>query len=287
MLSLEAAYCPWIRTAGEALRPKPWSFPNRILTDYLMILVDEGSEWVEVGGEHHDLGPGDMYLLQPGVLTNKGCHAWSHPYWLHFDLMYNRHREAAPYAPCHQLSLSAERRRFLQPGPEDIFNCDLPLLIPGALLPRSGQLMRQIIELQRSSVQHKQLRARQLLAECLLLLVEHVQHHQPERTAAEKINDAERIARASLAADFDVAAFAAAAGLSPSRFHDVYKQMRGVTPLRFLTDIRMQRARDLLSDSDLSITSIAALVGHPDPTVFGRVFKREHGLSPRQWRDQQ
>lgn len=286
MLSLDAAYCPYIRVAGHAHRPKPWSFPDRILTDYLMIYVAEGSEWVSVGDEYHDLSPGDMYLLPPNKITNKGCHDWSHPYWVHFDLIYNKHRDEAPIAPCNQLKFDKAQNAFLQPGPQEIYGQELPLLIPDSIKTRMAQYVVEISDLFKSSVQIDRVRANHLISEAMLLFVD-AAAQQPQRDAQDKITDAERIALASLDADFGVAEFAQVAGFSPSRFHDVYKQLRGITPLRFLTDARMASARDLLKNSQLSITTIAAMVGHPDPTVFGRIFKREHGQSPREWRASQ
>ena len=287
MLCLDAAYCPWIRSAGHALRPRPWSFPRRVLSDYLLIQVSEGQEWVALGsGQRQELKAGDAYLLPPGVVTNKGCDAWSHPYWVHFDLIYNPQREQAPLAPCDQAYLDTARESWLQPSPREIYGCDFPLLIPAALLPRIKQDIVRIVEAWRSVELTQRLRSHQLLADFMLVLVEHLRGSLQHADSEAVLQHAERIALASLDADFGVAAFAAAAGLSLSRFHDAYKQWRGITPLAFLSNARMQRARELLRDTSLSIGSIAALVGHPDPTVFGRSFKRVHKCSPREWRKQ-
>lgn len=282
VLALEADYCPWIRTAGSGLRPKPWSFPQRVLTDYLLILVEDGREWVSCRGEQHELSAGDAYLLPPGVVTDKGCDSWSRPSWIHFDLISHPRRAEAPVAPCNNARLSPERRPWLQPSPRAIYGRDLPLLVPAPLLPRFRHEIPRIIAAWRSPRPTDVLRAHQALAELMLLFVEQIAEAPSSADAA--IARAEEVARRSLDADFDVAAFAAAAGLSPSRFHERYKRLRGITPLRFLTEARMARARELLRDPQLPITSIAALVGHPDPTVFGRIFRREHGLSPSAWR---
>ncbi len=118
----------------------------------------------------------------------------------------------------------------------------------------------------------------------MLLCFEYCSTQALDAQGDAQIIHAESIARASIESDFGVAAFAAAAGLSPSRFHERYKQLRGITPLRFLTNMRMELARKLLVDTQLSISSIASMVGHPDPTVFGRIFRREHGKSPRAYR---
>ena len=285
MLALSDAYCPWIRTAGSALRPKPWAFPNRVLADYLLIYVEDGHEWIRVNDEHHEIGPGAVYLIQPGRLSDKGSHNWSHPHWIHFDLLFNPQREQVPGAPIQQASLAPELAAHVQPDTLAVYDYDFPLLMPQALLPRFHQDIPQIISLWRSPHSSNRLAAVDRLQSLLHLVLAHGQEQERLSDSEAQIQHAEQIARASLASDFGVRAFAAAAGLSPSRFHDVYKQLRGQTPLQFLTAARMELARRLLRDQTLPISSIAALVGHPDPTVFGRIFRREHGMTPRAFRN--
>ena len=65
-------------------------------------------------------------------------------------------------------------------------------------------------------------------------------------------------------------------------FHD----HAGTSPSRYLTDLRMQKAKKLLLDSQLSIKEIAARVGYPDPFHFSKSFKNAVGMSPAQFRDQ-
>ena len=60
----------------------------------------------------------------------------------------------------------------------------------------------------------------------------------------------------------------------------------GTSPSRYLTDLRMQKAKKLLLDSQLSIKEIAARVGYPDPFHFSKSFKNAVGMSPAQFRDQ-
>lgn len=284
MLALSDAYCPWIRTAGSALRPKPWAFPNRVLADYLLIYVEDGQEWIRVNDEYHELSAGAVYLIQPGRLSDKGSHSWSHPHWIHFDLIFHPQRAQMPGAPIQQRSLAPGLADYLQPDTIAVYDYNFPLLMPPALLPRFHQDIPRIIDLWRAPQNSQRLLAIERLQSLMHLVLEHGQEQLGVVNNETQIQHAENIARASLASDFGVRAFAAAAGLSPSRFHDVYKQLRGQTPLQFLTAARMALARDLLRDPSLHISSIAALVGHPDPTVFGRIFRREHGMTPRAYR---
>lgn len=58
----------------------------------------------------------------------------------------------------------------------------------------------------------------------------------------------------------------------------------GVPPHRWLLGRRIQRARELLDETDLTITEIADAVGYEDPSVLAGVFRRTVGVSPSQYR---
>lgn len=81
-----------------------------------------------------------------------------------------------------------------------------------------------------------------------------------------------------------IATVSAMAGLSPSRFFQVFKNSTGYTPLNWFTRARMQWAGKLLADSDLLIKEIAGRVGYDDQYYFSRCFKSVHGMSPSEYR---
>jgi AraC-like DNA-binding protein len=80
-------------------------------------------------------------------------------------------------------------------------------------------------------------------------------------------------------------ALAAMAHLSPAQFHRVFRRSTGVTPMRYLRELRVRRAQRALIDSDATVQEIAFQVGYDDPFVFSKVFKRVTGISPRVYRE--
>ena len=58
----------------------------------------------------------------------------------------------------------------------------------------------------------------------------------------------------------------------------------GESPAAFVRRLRVERARSLLSDSDLSLVDIAARTGLGDPSTLFRTFQREVGVSPAVYR---
>lgn len=76
-------------------------------------------------------------------------------------------------------------------------------------------------------------------------------------------------------------------GLTPGHLTTVIRRRTGRTVGEWIVERRMAHARILLRDTDLSITEVSRQVGIADAGYFGRVFLRTHGVSPRQWRNQE
>lgn len=65
----------------------------------------------------------------------------------------------------------------------------------------------------------------------------------------------------------------------------MFKEIKGTTPMRYLTEYRIHCAKKILRSQDLSISIIAETVGFSDPNYFCFVFKKYcNGLSPRDYR---
>src|SRR4051812_6004492 len=77
---------------------------------------------------------------------------------------------------------------------------------------------------------------------------------------------------------------AVVAELSPSRFAHLFHKWMGVSPVRYLQQLRMDRARLLLSRTSLSIREIMQIVGCTDPSHFGRAFRNQFGVGPGEYR---
>ncbi len=71
---------------------------------------------------------------------------------------------------------------------------------------------------------------------------------------------------------------ASLAGLSPSHFSHVFKRRTGKSPIEYLTDIRIRRAKELLVTSNKCLKEIAETVGYRDEFYFSRMFKEEEAV---------
>ena len=72
--------------------------------------------------------------------------------------------------------------------------------------------------------------------------------------------------------------------LSNNHFCTVFSQEMGVTFTEYLTNLRITRARELLSTTAMRTGDVAYAVGYNDPHYFSYLFKKNTGLSPRDYR---
>ncbi|MEJ8543774.1 response regulator [Brevibacillus borstelensis] len=89
-----------------------------------------------------------------------------------------------------------------------------------------------------------------------------------------------------LTRDLGVEEVAGHLGISSSYFSLLFKQHTRLTFVEYLTQQRMERARFLLSVSGKTIHEISREVGYPDRRYFSKVFQKNTGLTPSEYREQ-
>jgi AraC-like DNA-binding protein len=71
--------------------------------------------------------------------------------------------------------------------------------------------------------------------------------------------------------------------LSPTQFKKRFKESLGISTLQYITELRMEKAKALLTHTDLPVQLIAERVGYSDLSAFSRRFSLHFGLSPREF----
>ncbi len=77
---------------------------------------------------------------------------------------------------------------------------------------------------------------------------------------------------------------ASTVNLSPNYFSSLFNQETGMTFIEYLTDIRMEKAKDFLRCSGKKITEIGYLVGYLDSHYFSYIFKKTQNCTPSEYR---
>lgn len=84
--------------------------------------------------------------------------------------------------------------------------------------------------------------------------------------------------------ELSVDEIAAMCFVTPAYFRRLFREYMGMSPGEYRTARRIERARDMLEHSEMSVEAISELLGYSDPSYFCRVFKKETGVSPSEYK---
>lgn len=97
---------------------------------------------------------------------------------------------------------------------------------------------------------------------------------------APKILQAMQFIRRESKKPLTVAGIARHVAMSPSHFAHRFRAVARVSPMRFVREVRLARARELLTDTSIRASEVAAEVGFESAAHFSREFKRRYGAAP-------
>lgn len=259
---------PELQHAGEYWAPAHWNIGDHAHGVWELLLQLSGEAVWESGGRDYKLAPGDLFAVAPGVghllrrrarsrhhflyaaINLDGVWARQPELRLHWTqaLVHRRGSESLT-APFRALIREASRER---PHRAAALRCTLDLL-----LIEATRLLEERSESQGAGVMHP----------AVVTAREHLDG-APER-------------------DWKLAHLARLTGLSPTHFTEIFARDVGEPPHRYLLGKRMERARELLGTTDLSISDLALELGFSSGQHFAAVFRRHTGTTPRAYRTAQ
>lgn len=99
-----------------------------------------------------------------------------------------------------------------------------------------------------------------------------------------QLQRAKEIMRARLATALTIGDVAAECRLTPSHFARAFRRSAGIAPHQYLSQLRIEEAKRLMTTTQLPLADIALISGFGDQSYFTRVFSRHVGSSPGAWR---
>ncbi|KAA0225673.1 helix-turn-helix transcriptional regulator [Fimbriimonadia bacterium ATM] len=103
---------------------------------------------------------------------------------------------------------------------------------------------------------------------------------EANRFAARTVETAKLLIQKHFAEEINDEWVAGRVHLSRSHFRYLFKALTGVPFKRYLSEIRLNHARQLLENSPLSVKEVAAKVGYSDSSSFYRAYRAHHGVPP-------
>lgn len=85
---------------------------------------------------------------------------------------------------------------------------------------------------------------------------------------------------------FSISMAAEGFGLSESYFSTFFKEIMGKSFSSFLENMRLEKAKELISEGSYDLEAISRMVGYASSATFRRAFKRAYGVAPSDWKNQ-
>ena len=252
--------CGTYRLKTRPKLPTCWQKGRR---DYQILYVANGKTHFWFDGKGEIVSAGHMVLYKPEEIQKYVYYLEDNPevFWIHFT-----GSDVKNILAYHGISLD-----------EHVFYC--------GVLPDYKALFRKIIqELQLCRYGYEDYIAS--LFNDILLLVDRQQHEQKKATGnvQEQIERAAAYFNENYNTKISIDDYAESLHISTNWFIHNFKQYAGMSPAQYILSLRMVNAQSLLERTTYNIKEISEIVGYENPLYFSRVFKKEIGKSPAQYR---
>ncbi len=163
------------------------------------------------------------------------------------------------------------------------------------LVSRLRTIAQQMKEIYLAGAPNRELRCCMLLMEFMRILDEHREEFAPEIRSGGTYSYTDTVMRRMVmvtdyiknnltADDLSQGAMAEMAGISKDYFSRIFRSITGINYSRWLNMIRLDKATELLGDREKNLTEIAMMSGFQSISSFNRVFRKEKGMAPGEYR---
>ncbi|MEF3305998.1 AraC family transcriptional regulator [Paenibacillus sp. GYB003] len=249
---------------------------------YDVILVRSGCIFMAENGREYEVRAGHILTLEPGK-THVGYRESEEDtelFWIHI-----KHESARSRIPVEQIPWSLVLRKGTDSDPDPAMR---PMYMPkfGYLgLDAAWPVLEEMMRLHDSLSVGSVLKLQAEFARLLAGLQESVGRANPESPSSRLASAVAAYLRRFERAPFGAEMLEREFHYNPDYISRCLKRHTGMSPLEYVRHIRMERAKRLLAQSpELTVKQIAELVCMPDPNYFSRMFRKETGVSPAEYR---
>lgn len=278
-LSLQMLY------AGYHMAGKEWCYKNVISPFSRMYLIDEGEAAVYMNKKKYYISAGELFIIPKFTFHMYECDNFMNHYYIcFFDQLIGGQSLFDNTQIHYQLPANEMDRmlmlRFIELNP----NCAIQN--PD---PKTYDNIPDIYTINQNKVNYnlsQEIESNGILLQLFSRFLGNTQLLESKsRNQYERLTDIFSYIDNHLYQNIHVSDLAEQMCLSSDHFTRIFKQISGMSPIQYIQAKRIERAQTLLLASRLSIKEIAETVGIPNLSQFSKLFTKETGHSPREYRD--
>ena len=253
--------CGTYRLSNKYKLPTWWR-SGRI--DWQLLYVASGKAHFYIKGQDIVVTSGNMVLFQPKQEMHYAYFGKDKPevYWVHFT----------------GSSVRAILRKHDIPLDNNVFYAGNS--------PTYAYLFKEMItELQTCRVGYEELLSMYL--QQVFVLVQRSRMEKRPTVSSQiqgEIGIARRYFQEHYNEDINIEEYALSRNMSVSWFLRNFKQVTGKSPMQYILNIRINNAVSLLESTNYNVTEISTIIGYDNPLYFSRIFKKQRGVSPSDYR---
>lgn len=247
-------------SGAETLCGNDWSSGSKMQSDEFnrLYCVLEGKAIIEGNRGRMVLEPGYIYLIPGQYKFSHNCPESMQLLWVHFQL---------EFLPGLDVLQQFKPESFYQASKADIGNFKYMLSHLETPSPK--------ISIELSAL---------LLRLLKPFMPDDWQVIQPTPENEERLKPVLELLNNRYNQPFDLRATAKLVNMNPAYMSDLFRRTFGASPSRYLMNLRIRRAQNLLLTTDRRISDIATECGFEDPLYFSRIFRKRCRFSPRKFR---
>ncbi|GGF66766.1 AraC family transcriptional regulator [Paenibacillus albidus] len=271
-------------------KPPGWSYPKHHHHLYEVLYCQAGEARLLINSDELRLCPGDWLLIRAGArheivnrTIDEGCFSFFN---IHFDIDDHEMRKSLSRSEYSFLPAQVAAATNL---PSHVAEIELKMhqnLQESSLSPLEAETRLSLTPAQKTSLQAYIL----LIIHEIILLQPEAGDSVPEVTQDTTIRKAdtahliEERLKHLISAEGSIAELAGELNMSRSQCSKIFKKVYGVSPRQYLTQLKLNLAKQLLVSTNNTVEDIADELGFHSVSHFSRQFRRGTGLSPNQFR---
>lgn len=276
----------FVRRAWDAKMPVGWELPQRYIYDYELLYVKEGIVDVYVEEKKYRGIAGDLFFFTPGLvhmIKSVGDERVRQPH-IHFDFYYDEYSEKLDIPVKMPQGCSYMRKNILKDNV--LLNVPIKMTFKDPYI--IDNLIQKVIIESANKNPLSIIRCKSLMFELLYLIFNNKfigkENNIIKGNVLEIVEKANGFIQRNCDRAINTEEVAKYVGYSTNYFVSIYKSVSEISPIAYHEKLRIEKAKNFILSTDLSMSEIADELGFDNLYSFSRYFKRLTKLSPLEYR---
>jgi AraC-like DNA-binding protein len=280
---------PYIRVAMDSTIQAPWKLSQRVIFDYELLYIKEGEVKITIEDEVYIGASGDVFLFKPKQRHSMeiiGDNNLRQPH-IHFDLFYQKDSSEVKVCFRPLEKISQEEMAFFREDVTTNSQMYLPNKIKIKNIEFFENLLFEIIkEYSQKELYYNLSMKGHFIKLWIYIIKECVENENISYKAKLKeLNKIKEFLHSNLDKEINLDMLSAIFNISKFHLLRLFKSAYKMTPIRYHLTLRIEKAKEIIQYSDMSLTEISERFGFNSINAFSRAFRKVEGVAPSFYRN--